>query len=144
LTSIRKSVLVAHSTAQIYDLIERVEDYPQFLPWCNYCSVHERSQKGMQATLGIGLGGINQRFTTINHHYPTEKITLKLKDGPFKSLSGQWLLVALAQDACKVSLELDYQFANGIIERLVAPVFDPIAASLIDAFVTRADQVYGQ
>ncbi len=143
MTSIRKSVLVPYSTGQIYDLIEAVENYPQFLPWCNFCAVHERSQQGMQATLGIGWGGLNQRFTTINQHFPSEKIVLNLKDGPFKSLTGQWLLAALTPQACKVSLELDYQFANSIIEKLIAPVFDPIAASLIDAFVERADQVYG-
>jgi ribosome-associated toxin RatA of RatAB toxin-antitoxin module len=142
-TSIRKSVLVPYSTAQIYALIERVEDYPQFLPWCNHCSVHERNDQGMQATLGIGIRGINQRFTTVNQHFPSEKITLRLKEGPFSSLNGQWLLLPLQVNACKVSLELDYQFASVILEKLIAPVFDPIAASLIDAFVERADAVYG-
>jgi ribosome-associated toxin RatA of RatAB toxin-antitoxin module len=142
-TSIRKSVLVPFSTAQIYALIERVEDYPSFLPWCTACAVQERNEQGMQATLGVGVRGINLRFTTVNQHFPTEKITLRLKDGPFSSLNGQWLLVPLQTNACKVSLELDYQFASVLIEKLIAPVFDPIAASLIDAFVERADQVYG-
>ncbi len=143
MTSIRKSVLVPYSTAQIYALIERAEDYPTFLPWCTGCSVIERTEQGMQATLGVGVRGINLKFTTVNQHFPTEKITLRLKDGPFSSLNGQWLLAPLAANACKVSLELDYQFASVLIEKLIAPVFDPIAATLIDAFVERADQVYG-
>jgi ribosome-associated toxin RatA of RatAB toxin-antitoxin module len=143
MTSVRKSVLVSHSAQRIYDLVEKVEDYPHFLPWCNMSEVHNRTDHGMEATVGIGLHGINQRFTTLNTHQAGKEIKLKLKSGPFSKLSGTWTFTRLRDDACKVELNLDYEFASNLLDRLIAPVFDPIAASLIDAFVARADKVYG-
>ncbi len=143
MTSVRKSVLVSHSAQRIYNLVEKVEDYPQFLPWCNMSEVHNRSGLEMQATVGIGLHGINQQFTTLNTHKPGREIKIKLISGPFSKLSGVWTFTKLREDACKVELNLDYEFASGLLDKLIAPVFDPIAASLIDAFVARADKVYG-
>ena len=140
--SVRKSVLVAHSAQQIYDLVEKVEDYPQFLPWCTHSSVAHRTDVGMEATVGIGMGKVNQSFSTTNLHKAGREIELRLKSGPFSSLAGRWLFTPLSQDACKVELQLDYDFDSGVLGRLIAPVFDSIANSLVDAFVARADRVY--
>lgn len=140
--TIRKSVLVSYSAEQIYTLVERVEDYPQFLPWCNRAQVHDRTDLGMEATVGIGLGGLNQSFTTVNQHIPGREIKLKLKSGPFSKLKGTWTFKPLRPDACKVELALEYEFASQVLSNLIAPVFDPIAASLVDAFVQRAEVVY--
>ncbi len=141
--SIRKSVLLEHSAEAIYALVEKVEDYPKFLPWCQHAQVHSRTAEGMEATVGIGLRGINQSFTTLNEHEPGRSIRLRLKSGPFSKLEGLWTFKPLTENACKVELALDYQFASTILENLVGPIFDPIAASLVDAFVQRADVVYG-
>jgi ribosome-associated toxin RatA of RatAB toxin-antitoxin module len=139
--TVRKSVLVAHSARSIYDLVERVEDYPNFLPWCSGSQVHNRTELGMEATVGIGLAGITQSFTTLNTHKPGQEIRLKLKEGPFSKLAGVWSFTALRADACKVELLLEYEFSSTVLEKLIGPVFDPIAASLIDAFVARADRL---
>ena len=140
--AVRKSVLVAHSAQQIFDLVEKVEDYPQFLPWCTHSSVALRTDAGMEATVGIGMGAVNQSFTTINQHKPGREITLRLKSGPFSSLLGRWVFTPLSPLACKVELQLDYDFDSGVLGRLIAPVFESIANSLVDAFVARADRVY--
>ncbi len=142
MASIRKTVLIPHTAEQIYALVERVEDYPLFLPWCSGSQVQERTNDGMIATVSLGLHGVHQSFTTVNTHEVGRKIALKLQSGPFSSLNGQWDFEPLSASACKVTLQLDYQFASGVLAKLIAPVFDPIANSLIDAFVSRAEQVY--
>jgi ribosome-associated toxin RatA of RatAB toxin-antitoxin module len=142
MASIRKTVLVPFTAEQIYNLVERVEDYPLFLPWCNGSQVQERTREGMIATVSLGLHGVHQSFTTVNTHEVGRKIALKLQSGPFSSLNGQWNFEPLSATACKVTLQLDYQFASSVLAKLIAPVFDPIANSLIDAFVSRAEQVY--
>lgn len=142
MATVSKSVLVPYSARQMFDLVERVEDYPRFLPWCSGSSVSERSDAGMTATVEIDFKGLRQRFTTINAHAPGERIDMCLKEGPFSRLQGTWQFVALRDDACKVSFELDYAFAGGLISRLLAPVFDQIASTMVDAFVRRAEQLH--
>jgi ribosome-associated toxin RatA of RatAB toxin-antitoxin module len=142
MATVSKSVLVPYSARQMFDLVERVEDYPRFLPWCSGSSVSERSEAGMTATVEIDFKGLRQRFTTVNAHAPGQRIDMRLKEGPFSRLQGTWQFVALRDDACKVSFELDYAFAGGLISRLLSPVFDQIAASMVDAFVRRAEQLH--
>lgn len=141
--NVRKSVLLAHPAERIYALVERVEDYPQFLPWCGAARVLERTEHGMVAMLTIAYRGLNQTFTTENTHEPGRSITMRLREGPFSSLSGQWRFVPLAPDACRVEFELDYAFRNAVIAKVVGPVFGHIAQTFVDAFVRRADRMSG-
>jgi ribosome-associated toxin RatA of RatAB toxin-antitoxin module len=100
----------------------------------------------MQAQVGIAFAGIRQTFTTRNSHVPGRQIDLALVDGPFSHLAGLWRFTpvgAAGERACKVELSLDYAFRSAALASLVGPVFDKIAGSLVDAFVKRAEQVYG-
>lgn len=141
--TVRKSVLLAHSAERMYELVERVEDYPSFLPWCGAARVLERRADGMVAAITIAFRGLNQSFTTDNAHEPGRRIVMRLRDGPFSKLHGEWRFVPLAQDACRVEFELDYAFGGGLVGRLIAPVFDHIANTFVDAFVRRADALHG-
>ena len=137
--SVRKSVLVPHCAPKMFGLVENVEAYPSFLPWCGGAVVHERSPTGMVATVRIDFKGLKQSFTTVNVHEPDRSIRIRLREGPFAQLEGQWQFTPLTPTACKVEFSLDYQFAGALLSRALSPVFDQIAASFVDAFVRRAD-----
>lgn len=144
--TVHKSVLIWYSPAEMFALVTDVARYPQFLPWCDRASVEEVTAQGMVAKVGISIAGIRQSFTTHNTHQPDQKVILKLVKGPFSKLEGEWNFLPLgdgSQRACKVEFTLSYDFDNGTLAALVGPVFDKIAGSLVDAFVKRASQVYG-
>lgn len=141
--AVRKSVLLPYSDLQMYALVERVEDYPKFLPWCGGSEVHRESEERVVATVLIDYRGLKQRFTTTNLQKPPEAISMRLREGPFSRLEGEWRFRPLRADACKVEFSLEYSFAGGLLGRALAPVFDHIARSFIDAFVRRAEQLYG-
>jgi ribosome-associated toxin RatA of RatAB toxin-antitoxin module len=141
--SVSKSVLVPYAAPRMFELVERVEDYPQFLPWCGGAQVHERADDRMIATIRIDFRGLRQSFTTENLHEPDRSIRMRLRDGPFSRLDGLWLFQPLRDDACKIEFSLEYAFAGALLSRALSPVFDQIAASFVDAFVRRAESVYG-
>jgi len=144
--TVKKSVLIWYSPREMYGLVTDVPAYPQFLPWCDHSSVLDSNDAGMTAEVGISFSGIRQTFTTRNLHVPDRQVAIKLVNGPFSRLDGQWDFVPLgdnSQRACRVELTLHYGFDNATLGKLVGPVFDKIAASLVDAFVKRAEQVYG-
>jgi ribosome-associated toxin RatA of RatAB toxin-antitoxin module len=143
--TVHKSVLIWYSAEEMFALVTDVARYPEFLPWCDKASVLATDDKGMKAEVGIAFGGIHQTFTTRNEHVPGRAVSIQLLDGPFSHLDGQWKFIPLGeqQRACKVELDLNYGFDNAALGALVGPVFDRIAGSLVDAFVKRAEQVYG-
>ena len=143
--TVHKSVLIWYSAEEMFELVVDVARYPEFLPWCDHASVAEADEHGMKAEIGIAFGGIRQTFTTRNEHVPGREVSMKLLDGPFSPLDGRWTFAPLGgkdQRACKVELDLDYGFDHAL-GALVGPVFDKIAGSLVDAFVKRAEEVYG-
>lgn len=145
--TIHKSVLLTHSAAEMFALVTDVARYPEFLPWCSESAVLEQSPTGMLARVGMSLGGLRQSFTTRNQHEVDRAVHLQLVDGPFSMLEGTWRFVPLGDgslSACKVEFVLRYAFSSQTLASLVGPVFDKIAGSLVDAFVKRADHVYGQ
>jgi ribosome-associated toxin RatA of RatAB toxin-antitoxin module len=145
--TVTKSVLIWYSPQEMYVLVTGVEQYPQFLPWCDQARVLAGDELGMTAEIGISFSGIRQTFTTRNEHVPNRHVSIKLVNGPFSRLDGEWNFVPLGDDsqrACRVELTLNYGFDNATLGKLVGPVFDKIAGSMVDAFVKRADQVYGQ
>ncbi|HWI83175.1 type II toxin-antitoxin system RatA family toxin [Ramlibacter sp.] len=144
--TVHKSVLIWYSAEEMFDLVTDVERYPEFLPWCDKAIAVERSETGMLAEIGIAFMGIHQTWRTRNHHVPGREVSLKLVEGPFSRLEGKWTFSPLGggqQRACKVELELHYGFDNATLSRLVGPVFDKIASTMVDAFVKRAEHVYG-
>ncbi len=144
--TVHKSVLIWYHPQEMYALVTDVASYPQFLPWCDHANVLEEHDDGMTAEIGISIGGVRQTFTTRNRHTPDRAVDLQLVRGPFSRLEGHWKFTPLgdgAERACRVELNLDYGFDNVALGKLVGPVFDRIAASLVDAFVKRAQQVYG-
>jgi ribosome-associated toxin RatA of RatAB toxin-antitoxin module len=142
--SVRRSVLVAHSAQQMFDLVDRIELYPQFLPWCGAARVLETRADRKTARIDIDYHGVRAHFTTDNVNRTGESIVITLRDGPFRHLHGEWSFSVLAADGCKVALALAYEFATPLLERGVGPVFGRIANTLIDSFVRRADAVYSR
>ena len=140
--SVRKTVLVPHSIERMYTLVDTVEDYPQFLPWCGGAATRARTETSVEAEIHISYHGVKQSFVTQNDSRPPERIDMKFVRGPFKSLAGHWHFVPLGDLGCRVEFSLDYEFANGVLERLVGPIFDTITDTFVDAFVRRADAVY--
>lgn len=140
---VERQALVAHSAARMYALVEDVESYPRFLPWCSGAEVEFRDPNRTVATLHLALRGVRQQFTTENTKYPGKRIEIALVRGPFRALSGEWRFAALADRGCRVELGLTYQLANPVLDRLLGPAFDQIANTLVDAFVRRADALHG-
>jgi len=146
---VHKSVLIWFSPAQMFALVSDVPSYPKFLPWCDQARVLEQTEDGMTAEVGISFSGIRQRFTTRNTHEADASVSMALVDGPFSRLEGTWRFLPVgtedpgAAQACRVELDLHYGFSSQALSLLVGPVFDKIANTLVDAFVKRAEDVYG-
>jgi ribosome-associated toxin RatA of RatAB toxin-antitoxin module len=140
---ITKTVLVEHSPEQMFELVDAVERYPEFLPWCGGANVSHRDDVTTRATLHINYRGIRQSFTTENAKSPPQEMTVKLVEGPFRSLDGAWRFLPLRGGGCKIEFRLRYEFSSRILERLVGPVFNYIANTMVDAFVRRAEALYG-
>ena len=142
MASVQKSVLVPYSAPRMFELVERIEEYPQFLPWCGGAKILERTPVETLARIDINYHGVRAHFTTANRNQPYEKIVIELRDGPFRRLDGTWRFRSLPPDGCKVELELHYEFATPVLALLIGPVFSHIAHTFIDAFVRRAETVY--
>ena len=138
-----KSVLVPYRADQMYELVERIEAYPDFLPWCGGTQILERGAEETLARIDIRYHGVRTHFTTRNRNRPPEEIVVSLRDGPFRKLDGTWRFLALSPSACKVTFCLGYEFATPLLARVIGPVFGHIAGSFIDSFVARAEAVYG-
>jgi ribosome-associated toxin RatA of RatAB toxin-antitoxin module len=139
---VEKTVLVPFSAEQMFDLVDGVEDYPKFLPWCGGASVEEKEGAVVHATVHIDYHHIKQHFTTENVRNRPHQIDIALQDGPFKHLDGHWRFIPLNPTACKIEFRLHYEFSSSLLEKLVGPVFHYIANSFVDAFIRRAEKVY--
>jgi ribosome-associated toxin RatA of RatAB toxin-antitoxin module len=140
---VEKSVLVGYSAQQMFELVDQVEHYPRFLPWCGGTELKWRDAETTVATISIDYLSVRQSFTTENAKQEPHLMVIKLKEGPFRELEGSWRFVELDQNACKVEFRLHYEFSSKLLETLVGPVFSHIANSFVDAFVRRAENVYG-
>ncbi len=142
MATVEKTVLVAYSAAQMFNLVDRVEDYPSFLPWCGGAGVVDVEDSVVHATVHINYHSIKQSFTTENRRSPPNTIEMTLQDGPFRHLDGCWRFIPLDDLACKIEFRLHYEFSSKLLEKLVGPVFHYIANSFVDAFIHRAEKVY--
>lgn len=140
---VEKTVLIEHSAQQMFELVDRCEDYPAFLPWCSRTELKLRDDTKTVATLYINYHAVKSSFTTENDkEFPT-LMKIRLVDGPFRHLEGAWHFRPLAENACKIEFRLHYEFSSKLFEKIIGPVFSHIANTFVDAFVRRAAQVYG-
>lgn len=140
---VHKSVLLGYSAEQMFDLVSKVEDYPQFLPWCSGVNVVERGDDKLVATIQINFHGVRQSFTTANHNDRPNQMKMHLVDGPFKMLEAVWTFKPLRTDAVKIDFDIQYEFSSVILAQIVGPVFGMIASTMVDSFCKRAEVVYG-
>ncbi len=143
MTTVNKSALVPYSAENMFKLVDDILAYPEFLPWCDRATEISRDDNVVEASLHIAHTGLNKAFATRNTNTPYEKIEMQLLDGPFKYLHGTWLFAALNESACKISLELDFEFSSKLVGLTFGPVFSKMANSLVDAFIKRAEAIYG-
>ena len=140
---VARSAIVERSAAQLYALVNDIEAYPSFLPWCLGAQVHERSAHSARATLTVGVAGLRQSFTTQNENRPGESIDMRLVEGPFRHFAAAWRFSALSPQACRIDFSLEYEFSSRALARVLEPLFDRIADTMVDAFARRAAQLHG-
>ncbi len=143
MTRVEKSVLVLYSAREMWELVQDIPAYPQFLPWCSHAEIHETEGEETVATIHINFHGLKQQFTTRNTSVPGESLVMALVSGPFRHLHGEFRFTALQAQGCKISFSLEWTFSSYLLEKVVGPVFSSIANSMVDAFVARAEAVYG-
>ena len=141
--TVRRSALVPYSAQQMFALVDDVEAYPEFLPWCNDAEVHDRRDDVVEATVELHRGSISKHFRTRNRNVPGESIDISLVGGPFKHLAGGWEFRQLGESGCKVSLNLDFEFESRAVDLMIGSFFEDICNSLVDAFTRRAATIYG-
>jgi ribosome-associated toxin RatA of RatAB toxin-antitoxin module len=135
---VKRSALIAESPARMYQLINDIERYPEFVPGCTAARVESRKAGEMIATLSIKKGPLRAEFTTRNLLEPDKRVLMQFVSGPFRVLEGLWTLTPLGDLGCRVELEMRFEFANRVAGTLFEPLFEDTAASLVDAFVKRA------
>ena len=140
---VRRSALVPYSAREMFVLVDDVEAYPEFLPWCHDAEVHNRSREIVEATLELHKGSLSRHFTTRNRRSEFESIGIELVGGPFSHLSGGWQFRELGETGCKVILELDFEFSSLLVDMMFGAYFEDTCNSLVDAFTRRAAGIFG-
>ncbi|MBD1389252.1 type II toxin-antitoxin system RatA family toxin [Neiella sp. HB171785] len=144
MAKVDRFALVGFSAQQMFDLVNDVASYPEFLPGCAESKLLDSSSEHMKASLKVAKGGISKWFTTHNALVAPQAIHMELVEGPFKKLQGLWEFTELAEDACRVSLKLDFEFSSGLLGAAFNKIFHQLASNMVQAFVTRAQEVYGE
>jgi len=143
MNTLKRSAMVPYSARQMFELVNNIEDYPRFLPWCGKSTIVTRTDEEVVAELEIAWKGMHKGFSTRNKLYPYHSMDISLVNGPMKHMQGKWQFVPINDSGCKVLLDLEFEFAGGFIDMLFQPVFQGIANSLVDAFCQRAVELYG-
>lgn len=144
MTTINRNALVPYSAQEMYRLVDDIPAYAEFLPWCKSAQEVNRNEDEVTARLDLAYSGMEKSFTTRNRVHKDKIIEMRLVEGPFKHLEGFWRFDSLGEQACKVSLDLEFEFSNRLVGMAMGPVFSQIANTLVDAFSKRAEQVYGK
>jgi ribosome-associated toxin RatA of RatAB toxin-antitoxin module len=139
---ISKSAIVPYSCKKMYQLVNQIDEYPAFLKWCSSANILNQTEEEIIASVTINKSAFNQTFTTINRLTVDARIDMQLKEGPFKQLNGAWIFIPLGENACKISLELEFNFSSKLVDMTIAPIFTAISNAQLDAFVERAKQIY--
>lgn len=141
---IQRTATVSHTPEQMFDLVNDIEAYPRFLPWCRSARVLGQGDDWIRARVEMAKGALHHSFTTRNTLEPHRRIRIALEDGPFRKLEGDWHFEPTAQGGCRVELDLEFEFAGRMFSAVAGPVFSHIASSLVDSFRRRADELYGR
>jgi ribosome-associated toxin RatA of RatAB toxin-antitoxin module len=141
--TVQRSALVMHSDQSMFDLVNDVASYPLFMRGCQTAEVFECTELQMVARLDLKKGGVKTSFMTRNRLQAPSMIEMNLEDGPFKSLKGVWRFKPLTPQACKVSLDLEFEFNNMAVGLAASKLFSTMANELVDSLCRRADQIYG-
>ncbi len=144
MTCISKTALIPYSAEKMYDLVADVDNYQLFLPWCGASRILSQTQDEVKGLVEIQHMGMNKTFTTLNRMQKNKMIEMRLVEGPFKHLQGFWRFNALDENACKISLDLEFEFSNKLMSMAFGPIFSQIANTMVDAFCKRAVDVYGK
>jgi len=140
---VERSALLPYSAMQMYEIVTDIEAYPDFLNWCTAVELIETKDDQVVARLKIAYRKLNMTFTTRNLNRPGESITLSLVDGPFTQLGGLWKFVALNDQACKVSIGMEFHFRRSAVSAVFSKAFEKIISKQLDAFQSRAEQLHG-
>ena len=143
MTVVQKSALVKYSTQQMYDLVCDIDAYPQFLPWCGGSRILKHEGDVIEAELLIAKGGFKKAFSTRNRVENGRKMTISLLNGPFSYMEGEWNFTPLREDACKISLDLEFEMPGKLANLAFGAVFNQICNTMVSSFTGRAKQVYG-
>lgn len=135
---VKRSALVKQPPARVFALINDIESYPQFLPWCTHARIVSRSPTELIATIGVRQGALQGEFTTRNTLDPDRAVHMQLVSGPFRSLEGHWVLTPVQADGSRVDLTMRFAFKNALTAALFERPFAATVGSLVDAFVARA------
>lgn len=138
-----RSALVPYSAGEMFMLVDDVEAYPEFLPWCNDAEVLSRDDDVIEAKLELHKGGVSNHFTTRNTRREFESIDIALVGGPFRHLQGGWKFSEIGEQGCKVSLKLEFEFESMFVDLMFGAYFEETCNSLVDAFTRRAKDVFG-
>ncbi len=141
---VSRSAIVPHTVREMYSLVDDIEAYPDFLPWCKSAVVLQRDGAIVEATLELQRGGISKAFTTRNKLQQDQSIALALLGGPFRHLSGGWAFQPMGETGCKVSFDLEFEFENPVTDVVFGRVVEAACNSVVDAFTHRADDIYGR
>lgn len=144
MTTISRNALVPYTASEMYLLVDDIPAYPQFLPWCKHAEEMSRDADAVTARLDLSHSGLEKSFTTKNRLQSDKMIEMRLVEGPFKHLQGFWRFEALGERACKVTLDMDFEFSSRLVGMAMGPVFSKAANTLVDAFCKRAEDVYGK
>ena len=140
---VSRSALLPYSAAQMFDVIADVRSYPAFLNWCDGMEIVDESSEEVVAKLMIAVSKLKFSFTTRNLMQQDSSVAISLVKGPFSSLHGQWLITTLNDTACKVLLEMEFEFDNALTQKIFGGMFQNVIAAQLDAFHNRAKQLYG-
>ena len=140
---VEKSVLIERTAAQMFELVDRVEDYPKFLPWCGGTELFERTSEKTVARIDINYHGAKAHFSTENRKLYPLRMDITLLEGPFRHLNGSWHFKPLGDSACKVEFHLHYEFSSKLLEKALGAVFNHIANTFVESFVKRAQHLHG-
>ena len=144
MSEISRSALLPYPARFMYDIVNQVEDYPEFLPWCGGARLHQADDTSLEASIKISVAGVEQWFKTRISMVPGKSIEIELVDGPFKRLQGHWTFTPLDEAGCKIELVLAFEFKRGIAATVIAPAFTRIANTLVDSFCQRAQELHGK
>ena len=140
---VNRSALVPYTAREMFILVDDVESYPEFLPWCSSAEVHNRTTEIVEATLELHKGSLSDHFTTRNTRCEFETIEIELIDGPFRHLQGGWRFTEIGEEGCKLALKLDFEFENMFVDMIFGSFFEDTCNSLINAYSKRAKAVFG-